>query len=313
VFSGRREFLLRFLLSTLVCPFLLPVPRLRADDLKLVIRPRGGPEEHPFIFTLYEKGPRARWEFRLSSGLGSKPGGPGTYFYGHRAALIYQCDRRRVYGLDLDAHEYTVFESNAGQVAGGSKSPPVLPSGATVQVTIESRDTGERKKIFGIPARHIVTRAQVVAEPGACTHSEQVDRDGWYADLDFPASCFHLPFRPEPVGVLIERTECNGKRDKVEIHRSGIAEAGFPLELMTTSKTVVTMPGRPPQPSTFTRSWDVIELSEAPLDPGLFELPAGFQRVQELHLNPVVPLSVWLRFRLRFQWERFKLFLRSIL
>jgi hypothetical protein len=312
VFSARKELLLRLLLSTLVCSFLLPAPRLRADDLKLVIRLPGGRYGRPFIFTVYEKGPRARWEFRLSTALRSRPDGPATYSYGHRAALIYQCDLRRSYQLDLDAHEYSASEWNAGRAAAGSKPPRALPHGGTVAVTFESRDTGERKEIFGIPARHIVTHAQVVAGPGACTPSEQIEQDGWYADLHFPASCFHLPFHPEPPGKFVG-FQCNGKQDKVEIQRSGVAVTGFPLALTTTAKSLRRVSGRPPQPSSYTRSWDVIELSRAPLDPGLFEAPVGFRKVQELHLSPVVPLSVRLPLMLRFEWERFKGFLRSFL
>jgi hypothetical protein len=56
-------------------------------------------------------------------------------------------------------------------------------------------------------------------------------------------------------------------------------------------------------------------MSEAPLDSGLFEVPAGFQRVQKLNLQPAVPpapLTVRLRSELRSSGRGLKEFLQSV-
>ncbi len=321
MFLGRKGSFLRLFPFALLCSLLLlAAPRERAQNLKMVIRTRmgnlGASNGHPFQETVYVKGQRARQDFRLFSGVPSKPGGGGPliYYYGHRASTIWQCDRRRVYELDLDAREYTVTELGARGLRANLKRQRAPHSGATVTVTIESHDTGERKRLFGLLARHIVTHEKIVAGPGACTHSEQIDQDGWYADPPAAPSCFPA-LRPRKTGLLIPQAQCNGKEDKVEVRRSGIAVAGFPLELTKIVRSQRVLPGQASQTLTESLSQDVTELSQARLDPGLFEVPAGFQRVQKLNLQPAVPprpLSVRLRSALRFQWERLKNFLRSV-
>jgi hypothetical protein len=220
--------------------------RLRGDGLKLAFRNQVSRSGHPCLLTVYVKGPRAREEFRLFSGVVSGRSGPIKYYYGPRAARICQCDLRRVYKLGLNARQYAVSELDDRGLPASLKPQPVQPSGATVDVTIESRDTGERKKILGHPARHIVTHEEVVAGPGACTPSEQIDQSGWYADLPTGASCFAL-FGPYARGAPTPTGECNGKRDSIRTRRHGVVGAGFPLELTTTTKSLLATPGRPPE------------------------------------------------------------------
>ncbi len=267
----------RLLPLVLLCCAFPPLTPSRADDLKLVIQSQVTPNGHPIVFTEYLKGQRSRTELRSTAGWGV-PGGGTIYANGHTIATIYQCDKRRVYRLDLEAHEYTTYELDERGLPVGSKTHPVEPSGATVSVTIESSDTGERKQVFGHLARRIVTKRKIVPGPGACTHSEEIEEDGWYIDLDATVGCPHLPRRDAKGAILSGSSGCNGKMDKFEVHRSGVAETGFPLKLTTTTQSQVVLPDGSSKPVNTTLARDVVEFSEAPLDPALLEVPADFKR-----------------------------------
>src|SRR5712692_380340 len=114
------------------------------------------------------QGERSRLEFPPpSSGYAAKPGDQITYVYGHRTVTIYQCDRRRVIDLDLDAREYATYKLNRQGFPTHAKPYKVEPSGGTLTVTIETIDTGERKEVFGYTARHIITHQKQVPGPTA--------------------------------------------------------------------------------------------------------------------------------------------------
>ena len=73
------------------------------------------------------------------------------------------------------------------------------------------------------------------------------------------------------------------KINKVEIHHTGVQEVGFPIEMTTGS-------------AERTSKTEIIELSTAPLDPGLFELPSGFRQVSGFtDQPPPSPSSALLR------------------
>lgn len=252
-----------------------------ASDLKIAERSttRGIPSR---TSTTYISGRRTRSESRTFNMFPAWRGGPTVFSYGHRTAAIYQCDARRDIFLDLDSHEYTSIEiDEQGRPAGPrpmGTPMPLQPSGATLTVNIEDIDTGERKVMFGYAARHIIRTERHVPGPGAISLAQESKRDGWYIDLDMPEGC---PPRNRFAGAFVlVSSSMDGRIDKIEIHHTGVTEAGYPLEVTDSpfSKTEVT------------------ELRTAPLDPALFELPAGFKQVQQLKSQaPGPPSSTLLR------------------
>jgi hypothetical protein len=66
------------------------------------------------------------------------------------------------------------------------------------------------------------------------------------------------------------------KIDKVEIHHTGVQDAGFPIE------TTISSAGR-------TSKTEITELSTAPVDPALFEFPAGYKQVARLKGGSLLP------------------------
>src|SRR5579872_1896898 len=118
------------------------------------------------VTTQYRQGQSFRWENRRVNR------NVGTIFHGGSYYL-----------LDLQAKRY-VESSRIDPVltlATWLRRPPrVRDSGKTVNVYLETVDTGERRQMFGYTARHLITRERQVAEQGACFGGSETEKDGWY-------------------------------------------------------------------------------------------------------------------------------------
>jgi len=202
--------------------------------------------------------------------------------YGHRRAIIQQrgADKIQVFDLDLDAREYVAYETTVQGTSRSSAKPRQMrPTGATVQLFSDSVDTGETKELFGHVARHIVTKVRQVADPAACTSSFESDTDGWYIDYDaLPES-----WRPRKNAFyhLVSFSTCADTFDKFEVHRSGPIP-GYPLVMTTTTRSEQRMPDGATMKNTSSSRMEVVEFTQAPLDPGLFQVPPGFRKVHRL-------------------------------
>lgn len=282
---------------------------LYASDLKIVTTHRLGERLPPATQTKYIKGQRIRQEWRNSLGSAKHAGDPLTYTYGPRMAVIYQCDQRRVVEMDLEHGEFRDYEIDEYGLPVGAlqKAKPLSRTGATVDVTIETRDTGERKEIFGHTARRVITRTKTVAPPGACTSSSESEVDGWYIDLAVPGRCFERP-EGHPAAMSFLASSCGEKADNLEVHRTGQAEMGFPVKLTNTTSSEIVLPDGTTKQAASTFEIEVVELSEEPLDSQLFEVPSGFRRVSKLHSEPPTPGSM----RPHLFWERIKAFFTSL-
>jgi hypothetical protein len=202
---------------------------------------------------------------------------------GHRRAIIRQrgSDTVQVFDLDLDAREYVAGETT---LQGGSlraKSRRLEPSGSTVQLFSDSVDTGETKEIFGHLARHIITKVRQVASPGSCSSSSESETDGWYIGYD----AFPEWRRPGKgvffIGSLVSSGKCANTFDKFELHRSGPAP-GYPFATTTTSRSEHRLPDGGMEEFTSSSKMEVVEFTQAPLDPALFQVPPGFRKVNML-------------------------------
>jgi hypothetical protein len=238
-------------------------------DLKITTRFSAG-RRPPSTTTQYVKGDRSRVEREL---------------LGHTRVTINQCDQHQVLQLDPEARRYTSYPLNeqglpAGSPPSAQALPQPVPSGGTLVVNVETTDTSERKKIFGYTARHVITRQTMLPGPGAVTQTQEIERDGWYIDLDVKLGC-----APRPNGALATVGVLYGgvagrsiKTDKVEFHRKGEPETGFAVSLTTRN----TSHGRDGKAYFNETLNEVVALSTAPLDPALFELPEGFQKADRL-------------------------------
>lgn len=224
------------------------------------------------------------------------------------ATIILRGDHDRVFVLDMQAHEYTSYETDMRGTTVGIKPRPTIDSGGTLQIWIENTDTGERKEIFGHMARHIITHEKRIAGPKACSKPSETETDGWYIDGAV------LPEwrrdKKDSLGVVVaaevsaaSTDKCYNKMDKIEVHRSGV-EIGFPVKVVTTLRSQVTEADGTQHMLSSTWGSEVVELKEGPLELSLFEVPPDFHRVEVLKswaVPPPRPLTGWEWFKEKVQ------------
>ena len=241
---------------------------------------------------------------RMSSGGGDKGMEMSTYIKGARMRTemagagmgmtnIRQCDLKRTIMINDKTRTYLVVNDGekvawgAGAAEGdgggapGAAPPPNAPPptqprrGGVVNVTNTVTDTGERKEMFGFTARRIKTSTVKEASPDACNKgSHKSESDGWYIDFQYDFSC-PGERKVDPASPVKVQPDCE---DEVRAKTVGAAKLGYPV-LVTT--TVYQEGGK-----TSAMTQEVLELSRAPLDPALFDVPAGYalaKNYQELY------------------------------
>ena len=223
------------------------------------------------------------------------------------ATIILRGERNHIFVLDMDAHEYTSYEtdSHGGM---GIRPRPLVDSGGTLQIYIENTDTGERKEIFGHMARHIISREKRVAGPGACSKSSESETDGWYIDDSMLPEWRQQKKNGAGVVVLTEvaggsTDKCFNKTDKIELHRTGV-ETGFPVKVTTTLRSEITQSDGTQHMISSTWGSEVVEMKEGPIELSVFEVPKDYRRVEALKSwagPPPRQLSSWEWFKEKVQ------------
>lgn len=147
-------------------------------------------------------------------------------------------------------------------------------------MTSNIRDTGERKTMFGLLARHLIITQEMESSVDSCNGptKSKMEFDGWYVDFSAEFNCPQA--RPEiPAAGGHYRPDCI---DKIIYKGSGAARLGFLLEgtmKMYGSDGTVQM----------TQTTETLELSRSPLDASLFDIPQGYREAanqQDLYAMP---------------------------
>ena len=190
--------------------------------------------------------------------------------------MLQQCDLRRNIQIMPQAQAYVVHPydqpatSNAPNNAATTSQPNAVKKGGVVTSVVTTKDTGERKQMFGYTARHIITTMVMDSSPDACSPvKNKMQIDGWYIDAAFALECdssqAYTNYRPQASG---------GCQDRYETKQLGMAKKGFPVwEKMT-------MFG-PDGAESFSTINEVIEFSQATLEASLFDVPAGYREVKD--------------------------------
>ena len=182
-----------------------------AQDLKIIKKTTVG--EASFSSETLLKGARERTALQIA-------GAPAT-------VTIRQCDLKRSVTLSDQSKAYLVAKDPeddsvnraAALVSGDAGAPSV---GGKVTVTSTVTDTGERKTLFGYPARHLKTTVVAASSPNACSPvNQKYQIDGWYIDLKDRAAC--KGFVPP---IHSDVANCT---DKVVTRQVGTAKPGFPI------------------------------------------------------------------------------------
>jgi hypothetical protein len=202
-------------------------------------------------------------------------------------AMITQCDLKRTLQINDGAKLYIVqpFEEGKAQptgpaAAGSPSSAPPAPGataqpatkGGIIKYTTTTTDTGERKAMFGLEARHIKVVATREPSSEACDKRlEKVETDGWYVDLPNYSACTAAP---KPLAAAQPpSTEQGACVDRVETQAVGDAKLGFSV-----LSTVTTTSGEKQDVAII--STEVTDLQITMLDPALFDIPPGYSEIK---------------------------------
>jgi hypothetical protein len=184
---------------------------------------------------------------------------------------LANCDTRTGFVIDPTAGEYRSYKL--------TKFPP--PSQLdeyrkqhpkdVVEIQARTVDTGERKEFFGQMARHLVTTVKRAADGNGIGGEETWD--GWYIEHDRPdENCAPDYVRSDPNYVV--GTALVMYPQIAHINHVGPLPGGLTVK-MTMTQRMRSGNGNPDR--TFRVESTVEELSDSPLNPNLFVLPAGLR------------------------------------
>ncbi|MEO8436305.1 MAG: hypothetical protein ABI596_15490 [Pyrinomonadaceae bacterium] len=234
--------------------------RPAASDFKISEKTTQGGGQ-TFQSTTYIKGARQRNE--MATG------------YGPSMVTVTQCDLKRTIQINDSARKYMINPMGGASSDGAAQSstpgaPGAVTAGGVVTYITNTTDTGERKEMFGLTARHLKSSFTIEPSPDACLKDKmRIERDGWYVDLQYGLDCGVQG--PPQMG---RPGQAGGCRDQVRVRNTGNAKLGYPLVETT---TIYGANGAQMMSSTK----EVIELSRQPLEMALFELPAGYAEAHD--------------------------------
>src|SRR5262249_38752189 len=85
---------------------------------------------------------------------------------------LRECDLKRTVTINEQTQTYFVSadaqDDVASKTAAASATPPA-DSGGSITETVSVTDTGERKTMYGYPARHLKSKVEMKSSDSACT------------------------------------------------------------------------------------------------------------------------------------------------
>jgi hypothetical protein len=211
--------------------------------------------------------------------------------YGPRLALIVRCDLGQIFDVNLDQQQYDSYAyppppPTKEQMAkwGPKEQDSVPPGPPTSRIEVTTKDTGERTDFFGHQARHVIVTSKETPLAGSHRYAQESVTDGWYLDLKTDISCepwWRTRKRQQGFAYL----SAGNAPERVEFVPIGTPESGFAVESKTTVKSLYVSNDGKTREEVSKNRVKVTDFAEGPLDPRIFEVPAGFQKVQRISHN----------------------------
>lgn len=225
-----------------------PLPKAVAQDLRMKTVYTAGDQKTESV--TYRKGERERFEFG-------------------EVVLLKQHDLKRTVQIMRAANSYMLVSDGAPPappLPAPVPSAPLQKPGVTTMTTTVV-DTGERKTVFGLEARHAKMTIDKQPAPGACDPSKQhIESDGWYVDL---------PGQAQTAPDVIPQQPQAGCVDEIKATQNGdLKVLGFPISYSTT------VTGEDGKPNVV--AMEITELEVTTLDAALFEIPPGLNEAGNL-------------------------------
>lgn len=186
---------------------------------------------------------------------------------------ITQCDLKRSLQIMPVSKTYMVDSWETAQTVPTTTTTKTVSvpttKGGVVTSTVTIKDTGERKKMFGYEARHLIITMETASSPDACQKTKsKMETDGWYIDAAFGVDC-----EMERHASYSAKNATGGCQDKYEMKQVGAGKRGYPLyEKMT----MFDENGK----ESFSTISEVLEFSKATLEDALFDVPADYREVK---------------------------------
>jgi hypothetical protein len=197
---------------------------------------------------------------------------------------IERCDEHVAYALNPETREYMELPL---PVASGSSAQANTAS-AKVIFDLTTVDTGETKKVFGHTARHYITTTKQTAAPESGLPPSETVEDAWYLDIADVMQCNSGSHRPHGViggGITSSaggtRTPNPVSLPTPEFRYHGADPAGLTLSSKKVTRTTQHYVYGEAYETSSTQISEIVELKEVPVDPSLFQLPAGFKKVEK--------------------------------
>ncbi|HVD93386.1 MAG TPA: hypothetical protein VNC21_13920 [Vicinamibacterales bacterium] len=186
---------------------------------------------------------------------------------GRGVAVITQCDRKQIIQVNDTAKIFVAVPLDAAPVQPTPPAAPTAKKAGTVEYITTSTDTGERKEISGLSARHITTVVTKNASPDACDKKkERVQTDGWYATIPVQIACGLVSAPPPPAA-----SDCHDE------HRSSSVGEPPPGSPLNYTMTTVGEDGK----EVASVKMAVTDLTLAPVDAALLDAPAGYSKATD--------------------------------
>ncbi|HUQ33118.1 MAG TPA: hypothetical protein VM095_13440 [Pyrinomonadaceae bacterium] len=194
---------------------------------------------------------------------------------------IYQCDLKRIIYINDKARTYFIAPTGEADGSKGANHPGTgarASKGGVITYTTTNTDTGERREIHGLTARHLKTKTVVEASEDACTPMNmEMETDGWYVDLPGGLSC--ATDESGAPKFPVEQADCV---DEVRYKTVGTVKSGYPVMTTVKIKFNAGVDGSPGNIPTSTSTQEVVDFSTATLAASLFEVPAGYTEVKSM-------------------------------
>jgi hypothetical protein len=221
-------------------------------------------EKLSIIETTWTKGVRDRSESKMDI----DPNDPNAEMMNKMGTTVYlsQCDLKQTVTINDKKKAYFIdYDDWSGlspeQLARRPVNKPIVIKGTSTISSIVT-DSGRRQTMFGLQARWVKHVTTIVNSPDSCDGKVDIrmEEEGWFVTLRLnQESCL----RPQTQGSK------GGCRPKIIL--KGMQNPGFFLEgtrkMYENDKLMMTS------------TLETLELSKAPLDQALFEIPNGYKEV----------------------------------
>ena len=185
-------------------------------------------------------------------------------------AEIRQCDLRQNIRVNERAKKYLImpfFDSTTKPLPSVAPTSKIqIVQGGTVSLTYDVKDTGERKQMFGFPARHLIIKTIMESSQDSCQGAGYLNmqQDGWYVMLMPETANCSVPMNRGKAGAEVcrDKTIMNGV-----VRDPGMMLEGTQKMFDAKGNLQITM------------NYETLDVSNSPLDISLFEAPIGFAEV----------------------------------